>query len=64
MVKSDTIRKNITKYAAKVGLRVDRNYDGSYNIFDTVIGYNAFTKVDMACVVRVVHDAIYMSITR
>jgi len=58
--KSTTIRKNIAKYAAKVGLRVDRNYDGTYNLFDTVIGYNVFTNVDMAWVVRTIHDAIYM----
>jgi hypothetical protein len=58
--KSATIRKNIAKYAAKVGLRIDRNYDGTYNVFDTVIGYNAFTSVDMAWVVRTIHDAIYM----
>jgi hypothetical protein len=58
--KSDTIRKNVAKYAAKVGLRVDRNHDGTYNVFDTVIGYDVFTKVDRAWAVRTIHDAILM----
>jgi hypothetical protein len=59
--KFDTIRKNVAKYAAKVGLRVDRNYDGTYNLFDLVIGYNVFTNVDMEWVVRTIYDSLSMS---
>lgn len=62
MVSSKTINKNINKYAALVGLSIIRNLDGSYNVKDNVIGYNAFTKVDRAWVVRVVHDALYMQL--
>jgi len=59
--KFDTIRKNVAKYAAKVGLRVDRNYDGTYNLFDLVIGYNVFTNVDMEWVVRTIYESLSMS---
>jgi hypothetical protein len=57
---SNTIRKNINKYAATVDLSIVKNYDGSYNIFDNVIGYNVFTNVNMAWVVRTIYDSMYM----
>ena len=59
MVSSKTIAKNINKYAAMVGLSIIRNLDGSYNVRDNVVGYNAFEKVDRAWTIRVVHDALY-----
>jgi hypothetical protein len=62
MVSSKTINKNINKYAALVGLSIIRNLDGSYNVKDNVIGYNAFTSVDRTWAVRVVHDALYMQL--
>lgn len=55
-----TIRKNVSRYAAMVGLRIDRNSDGSYNIHDTVIGYDAFTNVTMNWVVRTIYDSLAM----
>lgn len=62
MVSSKTIDKNINKYAAMVELSIIRNLDGSYNVKDNVIGYNAFTNVDRAWAVRVIHDALYMQL--
>lgn len=60
MVSSKTIAKNVAKYAAMADLLVIHKYDGLYTIRDTVIGYDVFTNVDRAWVIRTVYDTLYM----
>ncbi len=62
MPSAQTIRSNIDVYAAKVGLTIVRNSNGSYTIHDNVVGYDPFTNVDMDWVVRTVEDSLYMEL--
>ena len=62
MPKGSTIRSKIHAYASKVGLTIVRNHDGSYSIFDNVVGYCVFKNVDMNWVYRTVYDSLSMKI--
>lgn len=54
-----TIRGKVHTYATKVGITIIKNMDGSYNLFDKVIGYHTHQNVNMDTVVRVVVDELY-----
>ena len=56
---SNTIRSKVHVYASKVGLRIEKNVDGSYNMFDIPMDYYTHKNVNMSTVVRVVTDELY-----
>ena len=53
-----TIHKNINRYARIVGLTVNANSDGTYNVYDNVVGCNAFSNVTMDWACMVVYDSL------
>ena len=57
--KASTIRGKINAYAYKVGITIVKNTDGSYNLWDMVIGYTTHRNINMDTVVRVVIDEMY-----
>lgn len=57
---TSTIRNNIRLYAEKVGMRIEKNVDGSYNVWSIEIGYITHRGVNMDTVVRVVVDELHM----
>ena len=65
--KTSTIRKNINKYAYKMGFTLHPHHVGSipsgvpgtYSLFDIRAGYYTHKSVNMDTVVRVVVDEMY-----
>ena len=58
--KTETIRKNIRKYANHAGFALHQNsVECNYNLFDIHMGYYVHRNIDMDTVVRVITDELY-----